>query len=183
MKQKLKALYAKRTAREKKVLWITLTFLTVLFSDRFVAGPVLRSLEGLDRRIHDETTAIQNSLLVLVQKERIRAEAKEFDHYSTGSRSAEAEMSELLREVQTLAGDSSLSVLYVKPASQKDGEGMKKYFAALEAEGQMEAVATFFHRIESSSKLLKVERFEIQPKARESSSARAVITVSKTVLE
>jgi Tfp pilus assembly protein PilO len=183
VKQKLKALYAKRSPRERKVLWMTLACLTILFSDRLVVGPVFRSLEGLDRKIHDEREAIQTSLLVLVQKERIRAEAKEFEHYSTGSKNAEAEMSELLRDVQTLAGDSDLSVLYVKPASQKEGEGMKKYFAALEAEGQMEAVATFFHRIESSSKLLKVERFEIQPKARESSSARAAITVSKTVLE
>lgn len=183
MKQKLKALYAKRSPRERKIIWITTTIIIVLFSDRFVVGPVFRNLQGLDRKIHDERVAVQNSLLVLVQKDRIRAEAKEFEHYSTGTKNAEAEMSELLRDVQTLANESDLSVLYVKPASQKEGEGMKKYFAALEAEGQMESVATFFHRIESSSKLLKVEKFDIQPKATGSSSARTQITVSKTVLE
>ena len=82
-----------------------------------------------------------------------------------------------------MADQSNLSLLYVKPASQKDGEGMKKYFASLEAEGEMESVATFFHRVESSDKLLKIEKFEIQPKSRESSLARASATVSKTVLE
>lgn len=183
MIRKLIGLYAKRSPRERKIFWVTATLVTVLFSDRFVVGPVVRSLEGLDRKIHDEEAAVRKSLQVLVLKDRIAAEAKEFKDYSSGFTNAETEMTELLRDVQALAGDSSLSLLYVKPASQKEGEGMKKFFAALEAEGSMEAVATFFHRVEGSSKLLKVEKFEIQPKSRDSSLARAVMTVSKTVLE
>ena len=47
---------------------------------------------------------------------------------------------------------------------------------------QMPEVASFFHHLESSNELLRVEKYDIQPKNKESSIARCSMTVSKTVL-
>jgi hypothetical protein len=47
----------------------------------------------------------------------------------------------------------------------------------------MEQVPTFFQGIESSTKLLKIEKYQIQPKTKDSSIARCAVTIYKTVLK
>ena len=46
----------------------------------------------------------------------------------------------------------------------------------------MDKMAGFFHTIESSTKLIKIEKYQIQPKSKQSSIARGTLTIYKTVL-
>ncbi len=182
MKKKLLDLYKRLKPREKAVLFFTVFALSTLFIDRFLVGPIHDRLKLLDTNIREEEKAIRKSLHVLVQKDRIMAEGKEFMAYSVEAKNPEEEMVGLLKEIQMTAERATVSLLYVKPAATKEGEGIKKYFATLECEAQMEQIGSFFHSAESSTKLLKVERYEIQPKSKDSSIARCVMTISKTVL-
>ena len=184
MKKKLQDLYNRLKPREKKVLFFTFIVVSTLIIDFFVVEPVHRNLGLLSKDIREEENAIRKSLHVLVQKDRIIAEGKEFMAYSVEAKNPEEEMVGLLKEIQTMAEHASVSLLYVKPASGtgKEGEGIKKYYATLELEAQMEQIASFFHTAESSTKLLKIERYEIQPKTKDSSIARCAMTISKTVL-
>ena len=182
MKKKILDLYAKLSKRERSVFFGTVLVLTALFADRLVVEPIHTSLVRLDTKIRDEETAVKKSLHVLLQKDRITAEGKELAPYSVEARNPEEEMTGLLKEIEGIADRSTVSLLYVKPAASKEAEGTKKYFATLECESEMQQIASFFHSLESSPKLLKIERYEIQPKNKDSSIARCAMTVSKTVL-
>jgi len=76
--KKLKAIYQKMSKREKWILYGTTLVLMGLFLDRLVMQPIIGKLASLDRQIRDEETAIKKSLHILVQKNRILAESKEF---------------------------------------------------------------------------------------------------------
>ncbi len=164
------------------ILYGTAAVLGVVLVDRLVLGPIGGKLASLSAAIGEEEAAIRQSLHVLVQKNRILAEGKEFAGYSVEAKNPEEEMTTLLRELESTAEQSSVSLIYVKPASTKEEKGTRKYLASLECEAQMEQVAGFFHAIESSPRLLKIERFQIVPKSRDSSIARCSLTVSKTVV-
>ncbi len=174
--------YTKRSARERRVLIGTALVIGLLLADRIVVGPVYRNLVALDKETQNEEVAIRKSLHVLFQKDRILSESKEYIGYSVEAKNPEEEMVGLLKEIEGLADRSTVSLLYVKPGNSKEDGDAKKYSANLECEAQMEQIATFFHEIESSNKLLKIERYEIQPKNKDSSIARCVMVISKTVL-
>jgi Tfp pilus assembly protein PilO len=185
---KVTAFYKKRTKRERLIqrerliLIGTSLAVLVLFVDRMILGPVYSKVASLERQIRDEETAVKKSLLVLIDKERIIREGKEFMSFSVEAKNPEEEMTALLKEIQNIADKSSVALSYVKPGQVKSEKGIKKYTANLECESQMEQIASFFHTVESSNRLLKVEKFEIQPKNRESSIARCTMTISRTVL-
>ena len=179
---KLGERYAKLSKREKAILLGTAIILGGLFLDRLVIHQISAKLSTIDRSIREEEAAAKRSLHILVQKDRIAAETKEFAEFSVEAGDPEEEMTSLLKEIESLADRASVSLIYVKPANAGDEKGQKRFLATLECESQMEQVAAFFHSIESSPKLLKIEKFSIQPKSRESSLARCTMTVSKTVL-
>ena len=179
---KLAQYYSKLSKTEKKVLFVTLLFLGFAFADRVIVLPITTSLSSLTANIHEQEGAIKKSMNVLLHKEGIIAESREYMAYSVEAKNPEEEMVGLLMEVESVAEKSGVSLIYVKPGTVKEEKGIKKYYSNLECEAPMEQVATFFHSIESSTKLIKIEKYQIQPKSKESSIARCSVSVYKTVL-
>ncbi len=180
--RKLLQLYQKLTKRERTIFYAVCVVLAVLTADRLVIGPVFQKLLVLDRQTKDEEAAIKKSLHVILRKPQISAESKQFVVFSVEPENPEQEMTTLLKEVENIAGRSSVSLLYVKPGNSKEDGGTRKYYATLECEAQMAEVASFFHNIENSTKLLQIEKFSIQPKSKDSSIAKCAVTVSRTIL-
>ena len=182
MKNKAAELYAKLSANEKKIFWVTAALVGFVFVDRVIVLPVSTMLMDLNTSLSEQEASIKKSLNVLLHKEGIIAESREYASYSVEAKNPEEEMVGLLKEVESLAERSSVSLIFVKPANVKDEKGVKRYYCTLEFEAPMEQVATFFHAVESSTKLLKVEKYQIQPKGKESSTARCAVAIYKTVL-
>ena len=136
----------------------------------------------MDRSIRDEETAIRKSVYVLNKKSKIQTESKELSTYATEIKDPEEEMTALLKMIEAMTNQAGVNLVYVKPGVIKESPGVKKFYATLECESEMEQVATLFHTIESSPKLLKIEKYEIEPKSKDSSLARCAMTVSKTAL-
>ncbi len=174
--------YAKLKTGERRILAVTILFAGFAFVDRVIVMPITSTLSTLDQSVKDQETAIRKSMNMLLHKETITAETKEYESYSIEAKNPEEEMVGLLREVESVAGKSGVSLLYVKPGTIKDEAGTKKFYANLEYEGPMEQVATFFHDIENSAQLIKIEKYQIQPKSKGSSIARCTVSVYKTVL-
>ncbi len=182
MKNKAAELYAKLKPGEKRIFWVTAALLSFVFVDRVIVLPVTTMLTNLNTNLHEQETAIKKSMNVLLHKEAIVAENREYAAYSVEAKNPEEEMVGLLKEVESLAERSGVNLNFVKPSTVKDEKGVKKYYCTLEFESPMEQVATFFHSVESSTKLLKIEKYQVQPKGKESSTARCAVTIYKTVL-
>ena len=182
MIRQLTDFYAKRSKRERLVLGLTFLVVMILLVDRLIVEPVFSKARLIDNQIRDEETAIKKSLHVLLRKDQISKESKEYEAFSVEAKNSEEEMTALLKEIEVIANKSSVSLLYVKPGTTEENGGIKKYSASLECEAQMPEIASFFLSVESSLKLLQIEKYEIQPKNKESSIARCTVTISRTVL-
>ena len=174
--------YAKLSKNEKRVLFAAAVVVGFVFVDRVIVLPVATTLSDLNHNIHEQETSIKKSMRMLLHKDSIISESREYMAYSVEAKNAEEEMVALLKEVESVAEKSGVALIYVKPGTVKEESGIKKYYANLECEAPMEQVATFFHDIESSNQLIKIEKYQIQPKSKESSTARCTITIYKTVL-
>ena len=182
MKNKAAEFYAKLSATEKKIFWMTAALVAFVFVDRVIILPVSTTLTALNTNLREQEISIKKSMSVLLRKEGIIAESREYMAYSVEAKNPEEEMVGLLKEVEAQAEKSGVTLIYVKPANVKDEKGVKRYYCTLELEAPMEQVATFFHAIESSTQLLKIEKYQVQPKSKQSSTARTAVTVYKTVL-
>jgi Tfp pilus assembly protein PilO len=180
--KKLTQFYAKRTKGERRILFITVLFLGFAFVDRVIVLPIVTTLSTLSQSVKEQENSIKKSMTVLLHKDNIIAENREYVAYSVEAKNAEEEMVGLLQEIESVADRSGVSLIFVKPGTVKEEKGIKKYYANLECEAPMEQVATFFHDIESSNKIIKIEKYQIQPKSKESSIARTTVSVYKTVL-
>ena len=174
--------YAKLSKSERRILFITLLFLGLVFTDRVIVMPITTTLSALNQSVREQETSIKKSMNVLLHKDSILKESKEFMSYSVEAKNAEEEMVGLLREVESVAEKAGVSLIFVKPGTIKEEKNIKKYYANLECEGPMEQVAAFFHDIESSNQLIKIEKYQIQPKSKDSNIARTTVSVYKTVL-
>lgn len=182
MIKKLSAFYAKLSKREKMILYGSAAALTVLFTDRLVLGSVLEKLGVLETQIREEEALVRKSLVVSLRKDQIIADGQKLVDYSVDAENPEKEMTDFLQELEAQAKSAGVNLVYVKPGSTQAQGEITRLLATLECEAQMPEVAVFFHHVESSNELLRVEKYEIQPKNKESSIARCAMTVSKTVL-
>ena len=97
-------------------------------------------------------------------------------------RSEEEEAVFLLKEIEEIANKSSVYVIDIKSAGLQKGDLLEKFLVKLNCEAQMEQLTKFFYDLESSKKLLKVEKYDIKPKTEGSSVVRCALTISKGVL-
>ncbi len=182
MKKKLLEMYAKLSKREKMIFYISTLMILFFILDRVVVGPVYHKMKALDMKIQDEEISIKQALHVLVQKDKILHEGRQYESYSVDAPNPEKEAVALLKEIESTADKAGVSLLYVKPAKDETEGAAHKFYATLECESEMTSLAGFFHEIEGSNKLLKIEKFDIEPKSKDSSVARCAMTISKTVL-
>ena len=182
MIKKILGFYTKLKPREKKIFFAMAGVLSIFLIDRVIVEPAIQAMSGMERATRSEEEAIRKSVYVLHKKSKIETESKDLAIYATPVKDSEEEMTTLLKTLEAMTNQVGVNLVYVKPGTVKESPGLKKFYATLECESEMEQISTLFHSIESSPKLLKVEKYEIEPKSKDSSLARCSMMVSKTAL-
>ena len=119
---------------------------------------------------------------ILAHKDRMLSETEKYSIFLKKFRSEDEEITALLKEIETLASDSSVYLVDMKPRGLVEADGISKYLFRLTCEAQMEQIISFMFGIENSQKLLTIEGYEISPKSRESSVATCSMSISKLVV-
>ena len=170
-------MFSKLSKREKTIFYATATVISLMVLDQAIIRPILNTLGSLDQQIVDLETNIKKSVRLLGQKERMLKESEYFATFAGQSKSPEEGALALLKNIQEVANDTSVNLLYVKPAGGAAADGAI-YKVNLEAEGQMDQLINFFYQIENSKLLFRIEKYTVQPAAKGSSVIKCVATVS-----
>ena len=176
------AFLSRLSKREKLVFYTAaaVIFLTIL--DRVLVAPISFRIQSLNKEIEAKEGAIKNGMRIIAQKDRIAAESQKYKPYMTGVKSEDEENTVLLKEIENLASKSAVYLLDMKPGAVKGIASSMRFTVSVNCEGQMEQIAEFMYNIESSKNLLTIDKFEINPKTRESSIGQCSLTVSKIVM-
>jgi Tfp pilus assembly protein PilO len=95
--------------------------------------------------------------------------------------SSDEENSQMLAELDQLAGQSKLTLLATKPQKTKPDRDCDTYVVEIEVEGEMPALMGFVYGIETSAQLLRIDRLVIDSKDGKSAIVKGALTVSKIV--
>jgi cell division protein FtsL len=169
--------------REKVVFYVTCLFLFLVVLDKLVIYPVYSKVISLNKEIKDKETGITQDLRILSQEQRIILETKKYASYLSNPESDEEAITSFLKEIENLANKSSLYIVDMKPAGVKSEKGnTRKFQLSLNCEGQMEQLIEFMFSVENFDSLLNIERYQINPKTKDSSTVQCTITISKIII-
>ena len=169
--------------REKLVFYVSFFFICITILDRFIISPIFSELNSLDKQIDEKKATVKKNLKIVAQKDRIQAISASYGTFSNSAESDDEQMTSFLKEIETIANKDSVYLVDVKPSNVKvSRESVRKYLVNLNCEAQMEQILGFMYDIESSEKLLMIERYQISPKSQESSVIQCTMVVSKMVI-
>ena len=177
--QSLYTILARLSKREKTVLYAAVFFISLTLLDRLIVYPIFSKIEGLNKEIQAREAGIKKNLHILAHRDRILAESVKYSALLSSARSEKEEMTFLLKEIESLANESSVYLIDMKDAGLKNLGSSKKYFITLNCEAQVEQLTDFMYNIESSNRLLSIEKYQISPKSKDSSVARCSMSISK----
>lgn len=182
MIKKLSTFILRLSKREKFVLYGAVFFVSLVFLDRLVLGSILSKIKLLNKEIQSQEATIKKSLHILVQKDRIKKEANKYASFVTPAQSQEEEIVFFLKGIEELANKCSVYVIDIKSVGLAEEGIFKKYLVRLNCEAQMEQLTALFYELESSNRMLKIEKYDIRPKTQGSSIVRCTVSISKAVL-
>ncbi|MDD5584196.1 MAG: GspMb/PilO family protein [Candidatus Omnitrophica bacterium] len=185
MKLGLQTLYTSLShlnKREKSIFYAAVIVIAVTVLDRLIIAPIAFKVRSLTKEIEETEQSIETNSRILSQKDRILSESAKYASFLNSNKTEDEETTTLLKDIETLATHASVYLADMKPAAAKEAGVAKKYTVTATCEGQMDQIIDFIYNIESSNKLLVIEKYEISPKSKESSIAQASMTISKTVI-
>ena len=169
--------------REKLILYAMASVVSLTLLDRLIISPISHKIASLDKEIQEKELDVKKDLRILAQKDKILAESTKYNSFLASPKSEEEEMTDILKEIETLANKSSVYLVDMKPGGVKAAGNSKKYVVNLNCEAQIEQLTEFMFDIENSNKLLTIEKYQISPKSKESSVARCSLSVSRIGLQ
>lgn len=182
MKLSLASFLTGLNSRQKALFYGAIVFVIIAFSDRVAILPVLSIMHSLDEQIKIEEEKIKRNLTIVSQKESLSVEIDKFATYLSESQSEEKEVTIFSREIETLAKETSVYLIGIRPAGKREEGVTRRYLLELDFEARMEQLFEFFYAVENSNKLTRIEMYHIAPKSAGSSIATCSMRVSKVII-
>jgi Tfp pilus assembly protein PilO len=176
------AFISKLSNRERLIFYVTLAVVGIVVLDRLALSPILSKTDELRETITLQEEAIEQSLIIVTEEDRIKKEIELYAPYLSQSDTEEKEVATFLKEVENIAKQSSVYLVDIKPAGKTVEGAATRYFVKLNFEAEMEQVMAFFYNISGQEQLLGIESYEIAPKVEGASVVACSASVSKTII-
>jgi hypothetical protein len=184
--KKILSFIAKLSKREKIFFYLTVAVVAASFIWRLILIPIISRIKSLDTEIAEKGKTLRNSLQILARKDKIEEEGKKYRLYleklfPEKPVSEDENVVAFLKEVEVMVKNSDINLLNIKPIGSEEVAPFQKETLSLECEAPLERIFALFSQIECSTQILRVEKFHLTPKGKESSVARCSIEISMLV--
>ena len=180
--QNLQGIYMRMSKRERIIFYGATIFIFLAVFDRAVIGPSLSRMQEQEKEIAQKKFIIKKDLHIVVLKDSIEEESQKYETYFSKTGSIEDEGRAILKEIETLASEAKVYLVYIRPQEPVTEGPFKRILVDLSCESKMPDVVKFLYSIESSPRLLTIEKYRVVPKEEGSSIAQCRLTVSKVVI-
>jgi Tfp pilus assembly protein PilO len=168
--------------REKKLFYIVLVFLAIVFSNNFVVTPLKKEI-GLvkQEKIKKEIEWKKNNQIIK-QKKQIKEEFEKYMAFIKKKGSDEEDVASFLKEIESLAQKSKVSLINIKPQPVKKMEFYKKYTIEIKGEGHIEQFVKFIYYLQKSYQILKVEKIHFNVRNSFSTRVKGSLIITKILV-
>ncbi|MDD4294507.1 MAG: hypothetical protein PHP69_03215 [Candidatus Omnitrophica bacterium] len=179
----LKAFFSGLSDKEKKILYIAMSFVFLAMLDRLIFSPIADLSRNIEDRISSQTDSIKKNFAVLRYKNKILQEEEEYSIFFISDESTHEELvAEFLSDVESLAQKSGIQLTNINPVNVQENTDSLQYDLLLECNGEMNKLVDFVYSIDASDKPIRVVACQLIPKDRREYSVKAMITVVKILV-
>lgn len=172
----------KLSKKEKAGLSFALVFLAVAFSDRLIVSPIRERFRRMNQAIKISEKQLGHDLRNVYQKDQIAAAFEKYAKYVERSGSDEEEVAKILGEIESLARQSKVYLVDMKPQTPKEIDFYKEYAVEIEAEGEVASLMTFLHQLNTSLQLLRAEKLRLNAVKKGDKTLKASMLITKVVI-
>jgi len=172
----------KLSKKEKIGLSFALVFMLVAGLDRLIISPIRGRFARVDQSIKISEKQLGHDLRNVHLKDQIAEEFEKYVEYVERSGSDEEEVAKILGEIESLARQSKVYLVDVKPQSPKTIDFYKEFSVEIEAEGEIADLTTFLHHINMSAQLLRVEKLRLNAKESENKMLKSSMLITKVLV-
>lgn len=177
--QTIFAIISRLSKREKLVFYVAVVFVSLILLDTLIVSPINTKLRSLDDQIQEKELGIKKNLHILAQKNRITKQMADYAVFMTTPKSDKEEMTDLLKETESIASNSGVYLSDMKPGETTKTQTPKKYLVRLSCEAKMNQLTNFMYTLESSKKLLTIEKYQISPDPKTPGIVKCTMTITK----
>ena len=172
----------KLSKKEKAGMSFALAFLLVAGLDRLIINPIRVRFARVDQAIKIGEKQLGHDLRNVHLKEQIEEEFEKYVQYLERSGSDAEESKKFLGEIESLAQQSNVDLVDIKPQKPKEVDFYKEYSVEIEAEGEIADLTTFLHHINMSAQLLRVEKLRLNAKESENKMLKSSMLITKVLV-
>jgi len=118
-----------------------------------------------------------------MSKRSITQEYQKYIQYVSKSGSDEEEVAKILGEIETLARQTAINLVDMKPQTTREIDFYKQYLIEVEAEGEMKDLVNFLHQLNISSQLLRAEKLRLSLPKKDSTVIKSSMLISKVLVK
>lgn len=167
--------------KERRLFYITVTVVAIVFLGKVVFKPVMNKLESFNGKISLEEKKLEKSMHILAQESSISSEYKKFAQGIKQEQSDEETIASLLSSIEKMANSVSVFILDMKPNPVEKSEFYKKYSVKIEAEAKISNLTDFIYQLENSPRLLRVSDFRLTPQ-KKATDLKINMTVTEVLI-
>ncbi len=165
--------------RERLIFYVAASIIIFSFLYNFLVEPAYKKYKQLNQRLLSNDIKYQRFVRLTKEKERIAKEYKNSIKDVKLKSSDEEETASLLTQIETIARNSGVRIVDMKPQSTKDRGFYKQFRVEVKVESNMSALTRFMYDTVNSDQILKLERLQINAKGGGSDLLVATINVTK----
>ena len=169
--------------RKRYILYIAVTFIIAVFFDRVILQTARNRIRKLNNGILIQEKKLQKYLHILSQEGLVTGEYQKYTEGISQNYSDEEEKLKLLSAIEKMARNASVLLKDIKPGATKKIGHYKKYTIEIEVESEINYLADFIYQLEKTSRLLRIEGFQLQPKKKKSAILKARMTITEVLIE
>jgi Tfp pilus assembly protein PilO len=152
---------------KREILILTITGLIVIFSLGYnlVLEPILSKNANLNKEIGINKEKLRKYAVLLGKKNSIQNKYNKFSQEFLGTNNIGKDTYvNALSEIESLAKESNIRIMDIRPESPKAGNLYKESLIGLRIEGDMDSYLKFIYNIEKSTSLLQIKSFQLSAK-------------------
>ena len=172
----------KLSKKEKIGMSFAIAFMVISGMDRLIINPIRERFQRINQAIKISEKQLRHDLRNVQLKDQIEKEFEKYVEYVERSGSDDQEKAKILIEIQSLADQTNVNVVSQKPQSTKTVDFYKEFAVEIEAEGEIEALITFLHRINVSTQLLRVEKLRLNNKEQGTKILKSSMLITKVLV-
>lgn len=180
---KLGAFFAKLSKSEKILAGAASAVVFIAIMDGLVLGPILSELKAMDKKINSKAETIKRDKKITSFRDRIMEEYAKYSNYlDTGEFSQEEIIAALLKKIETLATQQTITVKNIQPGDVEEKPIFQVYKTSIECEGTLANMLSFMNLLEQSDYLFEITRYSVGPKSKGADIVKCNMDIARTLI-